>query len=78
MDREWMRLAACSNSYAEAWFPAKGQSGHMAKRVCVGGWNAPPCPVRLKCLAYALDTDQQFGIWGGLSEHERRRLKSRA
>jgi WhiB family redox-sensing transcriptional regulator len=76
MDRGWMRWAACKNSYADAWFPAKGHSGDMAKRVCLGGLNAPPCPVRARCLAYALGTGQQFGIWGGLSEHERRILKS--
>ena len=40
-----------------------------AKKTCLG------CPVRHECLQYALDHDERFGIWGGLSERERRRLK---
>ncbi len=43
-----------------------------AKRVCVG------CEVRSECLEYALENDERFGIWGGLSERERRKLKKRA
>lgn len=77
MDRDWMMWAACRNSYADAWYPAKGHSNEMAKRVCTGGENAPPCPVRRKCLAYALANGEQHGIWGGLSERERKNLKRR-
>lgn len=53
-------------------FPEKGGSTREAKRVCVG------CEVRVECLEYALANDERFGIWGGLSERERRKLKKRA
>ena len=56
----------------EAFFPEKGGSTREAKKVCVG------CEVRSECLEYALANDERFGIWGGLSERERRKLKKRA
>ena len=55
-----------------AFFPVKGGSTREAKRVCRG------CEVRAECLEYALANDERFGIWGGLSERERRRLKQAA
>ena len=56
----------------EAFFPEKGGSTRDAKRVC------GVCPVREECLQYAMDNDERFGIWGGLSERERRRLRKQA
>jgi len=56
----------------EAFFPEKGGSTREAKKVCLS------CSVRDDCLEYALGHDERFGIWGGLSERERRRLKKRA
>ena len=53
----------------EAFFPEKGGSTREAKKVCMA------CEVRVECLDYALENDERFGIWGGLSERERRRLK---
>ena len=50
-------------------FPEKGGSTRDAKRVCTG------CTVRAECLEFALANDERFGIWGGLSERERRRLR---
>jgi WhiB family redox-sensing transcriptional regulator len=55
----------------EAFFPENGGSTREAKRICTS------CEVRSQCLEYALDHDERFGIWGGLSERERRRLKRR-
>ena len=52
--------------------PEKGGSTREAKKVCRG------CEVRAECLEYALEHDERFGIWGGLSERERRRLKREA
>ena len=49
-----------------------GGSTREAKKICVG------CEVRAECLSYALANDERFGIWGGLSERERRRLKRMA
>jgi WhiB family redox-sensing transcriptional regulator len=68
----WQERALCSQTDPEAFFPEKGGSTREAKRICTG------CEVRSECLEYALEHDERFGIWGGLSERERRRLKRRA
>lgn len=67
--RDWMLEARCLDADPEAFFPEKGGSTREAKRICAA------CPVREECLQYALDNDERFGIWGGLSERERRRAK---
>ncbi len=68
-DRVWMLEAKCLDADPEAFFPEKGGSTREAKRICA------TCPVRGECLDYALANDERFGIWGGLSERERRRAK---
>jgi WhiB family transcriptional regulator, redox-sensing transcriptional regulator len=68
----WQERALCAQTDPEAFFPEKGGSTREAKRVCLA------CEVRAECLDYALAHDERFGIWGGLSERERRRLKRRA
>ncbi|MDO5700740.1 MAG: WhiB family transcriptional regulator [Bowdeniella nasicola] len=68
----WYEAALCAQTDPEAFFPEKGGSTRDAKRVC------STCPVRGKCLEYALANDERFGIWGGLSERERRSLKRRS
>ena len=67
----WQSDAICAQTDPEAFFPEKGGSTREAKRVCLS------CDVRSECLEYALAHDERFGIWGGLSERERRRLKRR-
>ncbi|MDQ2624952.1 MAG: WhiB family transcriptional regulator [Actinomycetota bacterium] len=67
----WQERALCAQTDPEAFFPEKGGSTREAKRVCTG------CEVRAECLEYALANDERFGIWGGLSERERRKLKRR-
>jgi WhiB family redox-sensing transcriptional regulator len=67
----WQRRALCAQTDPEAFFPEKGGSTREAKRVCSS------CEVRVECLEYALENDERFGIWGGCSERERRRLKQR-
>ncbi|PFG20348.1 WhiB family transcriptional regulator [Serinibacter salmoneus] len=69
---EWQERALCAQTDPEAFFPEKGGSTREAKRVCVS------CEVRSECLEYALEHDERFGIWGGMSERERRKLKRRA
>lgn len=71
VDKEpaWQDRALCAQTDPEAFFPGKGGSTRKAKRLCVG------CEVRAECLEYALSRDERFGIWGGLSERERRRLR---
>jgi WhiB family transcriptional regulator, redox-sensing transcriptional regulator len=71
-EQEWQERALCAQTDPEAFFPEKGGSTREAKRICQG------CEVRSECLEYALGHDERFGIWGGLSERERRKLKKRA
>jgi WhiB family redox-sensing transcriptional regulator len=66
---DWQERALCAQTDPEAFFPEKGGSTREAKVVCSG------CDVRAECLDYALAHDERFGIWGGLSERERRRLR---
>src|SRR6185312_9913162 len=68
----WQADALCAQTDPEAFFPEKGGSTRDAKKVCGA------CTVRSQCLEYALANDERFGIWGGLSERERRRLRKRA
>ena len=65
----WRLDALCAETDPEAFFPEKGGSTREAKRVCAG------CSVRAECLEFALANDERFGIWGGLSERERRRVR---
>lgn len=65
---DWRDRALCAETDPEAFFPEKGGSTRAAKRVCAS------CPVRAECLEFALDGEERFGIWGGLSERERRQL----
>ena len=71
-EESWQERALCAQTDPEAFFPEKGGSTREAKKVCVS------CEVRAECLEYALSNDERFGIWGGLSERERRKLKRRA
>ena len=67
-----LERALCAQTDPESFFPEKGGSTREAKKVCSG------CLVRAECLEYALADDERFGIWGGMSERERRRLKRMA
>ena len=68
---EWQEGALCAQTDPEVFFPEKGGSVQAAKRIC---WR---CDVRTDCLQYALGTGEPFGIWGGLTGPERRKLASR-
>ncbi|MET9260378.1 WhiB family transcriptional regulator [Amycolatopsis sp. NPDC004079] len=68
---EWRKRSLCSQTDPDSFFPDKGGSTRPAKRICLG------CQVKDDCLEYALVHDERFGIWGGLSERERRKLKKR-
>lgn len=67
-DTEWQDSALCAETDPEAFFPEKGMPADEPKRVCRN------CKVRAECLEYALEHGIRFGVWGGLSERERRRL----
>lgn len=66
---KWRGQALCAQIDSEIFFPDKGGSTKQAKRIC------GMCEVRLECLQAALDREERFGIWGGLSERERRALR---
>jgi WhiB family transcriptional regulator, redox-sensing transcriptional regulator len=68
----WQADSLCAQTDPDAFFPEKGGSTRDAKRICAA------CEVRAQCLEYALANDERFGIWGGLSERERRKLRKRA
>lgn len=70
-DLSWQEGGKCSKADPETFFPERGGSTKEAKKVCVG------CTVKERCLKYALESNEQFGVWGGLSELERRRLKNK-
>jgi WhiB family transcriptional regulator, redox-sensing transcriptional regulator len=66
---DWYGDALCAQTDPESFYPERGGSTREAKSTCLR------CEVRDDCLAYALDNDERFGIWGGLSERERRKVK---
>ncbi|AVO21663.1 WhiB family transcription factor [Mycobacterium phage MooMoo] len=66
---EWADRAVCQTTDPESFYPEKGSSTKDAKQVCAG------CPVRVECLQWALDNNEEFGVWGGYSERERRKIK---
>lgn len=66
---EWQGLARCVEVDPEIFFPERGGSSKAARAVC------NDCAVKQQCLLYALTNREQFGIWGGTSERERRRLR---
>ena len=61
--------ALCAQTDPELFFPEKSGSTRQAKQVCRS------CEVRAECLEYALTAGEEFGVWGGLSAQERRRLQ---
>jgi len=65
----WHQHGACRGADPNLFFPARGESVKEAKAVCAR------CPVRAECLEYALTNQEKFGVWGGLSERERRQLR---
>jgi WhiB family redox-sensing transcriptional regulator len=66
----WRELAACRGADLNLFFPGRGESAEPARRICAR------CPVRGPCLDYAVSNRLTHGVWGGLSERERRALRS--
>lgn len=65
----WMADAACAGMDPDVFHPDRGEDARPAKAICAA------CPVRQRCLDYALDARLKHGIWGGTSERERRRIR---
>jgi len=73
---DWLDQAACRTEHPELFFPAgttRPARSHLAKAKSV----CHRCPVTERCLAWALETGQRYGVWGGLSEDERYELQRR-
>lgn len=71
LDRSWMDEAECKDLPVEMFFPERERGGDPkpAQAVCF------QCPVRVRCLAYALAAKEKQGIWGGKSERQRRHIR---
>lgn len=75
-ERGWRRRAACLTEDPELFFPI-GTAGQALDQVARAKAVCARCPVRDACLRFAIDTGQGFGIWGGLTEDERRLQRRR-
>lgn len=71
MDTTWMAKGNCRNEPPSRFFPSDGVGVEVARRICAG------CPVKSRCLEYALEQRIDHGVWGGASERERRRILKR-
>lgn len=76
---KWYELAACKGADTELFYPPRDKSQYkiiasQAKSYCMGPNGKSPCPVRQECLWDAVKSDEQHGIWGGLSHRERNAL----
>ena len=67
----WRERAACRGVELDVFYPERGETAEPARQICAA------CTVRRPCLEYALSNRIASGIWGGLSERERRPLQSR-
>ena len=65
----WRYQAACRGTDLQVFFPGRGETAEPARQICAG------CPVRQPCLDYALSHGITHGIWGGLTERDRRPLR---
>ncbi len=67
---DWRQRAECAHYTGLVdFFPARGESAREAKAICAA------CPVQRECLDYALQSEAAYGVWGGLTERERHRMK---
>lgn len=70
IDLPWASQARCRGLDPEMFFPVRGEATAATKATC------DACPVRGQCLEYALDAPERLGVWGGLSERQRRPLRA--
>jgi len=67
-DDKWKSEGVCAQTDPDAYFPEPGGSSRDAKQTCM------VCEVRPQCLQYAIDTEQYWGVWGGVTQNELRRM----
>ena len=68
-DMAWQDFANCRGADPDLFFPERGASTRTAKQIC------RECTVREECLEFAIVSSEKFGIWGALSERERRKIR---
>lgn len=68
-DLSWQDYSNCRGADADLFFPERGASTRKAKAICGA------CEVKMECLEFAITQGEKFGIWGGMSERERRRIR---
>ena len=66
---DWQHEGACVGVDPDLFYPNRGAPTGVAQRVCAG------CAVRVECLEYALTNNEHYGIWGGMSERQRQRIR---
>lgn len=69
IDEAWVEDANCRGADPRVFFPERGADLSRAKAICRA------CDVQAECLAYALNNGETHGVWGGMSERQRRRLR---
>lgn len=69
VDMAWQDFANCRGADPDLFFPERGASTRTAKGIC------RECSVRSECLEFAISSSEKFGIWGALSERERRKIR---
>ena len=77
-DESWKLAARCRDEDPVLWFPRDDDERHYDSQVRAYTMTAKAicgqCPVRAQCLRYAIDVDERYGIWGGMTERERMRI----
>lgn len=75
---DWQLRGLCRDEDPEVFFlPDNARMGEKTKRVNLAKKVCEGCPVIQECLSYALKSQQDYGVWGGMSQDERRRLLGR-
>jgi WhiB family redox-sensing transcriptional regulator len=69
LDMAWQDFANCRGADPDLFFPERGASTRTAKSIC------RECTVQDQCLEFAIVSSEKFGIWGGMSERERRKIR---
>lgn len=69
MPPEWTKRALCAEVDPEIFFPQAGDKTAYVKKICKA------CSVRVECLKYSLQNNERFGVWGGLTERDRRKVR---
>jgi WhiB family transcriptional regulator, redox-sensing transcriptional regulator len=80
---DWMKDARCVDEDPTVFFPDEERMSagvrrryeEFAKKICNGTLGEGPCPVREQCLEYSLAHPDEHGVWGGMTEQERRRFR---